>query len=61
VPRFRDMPILETVLINRKDLDPTGAGETSIIGVAPAVGNAIFATTDKRMPTMPMVPDGFPS
>jgi isoquinoline 1-oxidoreductase len=61
MPRFRDIPILETLLINRKDLDPAGAAETPIIGVAPAVGNASFAAIGKRMRTMPMVPDGFPS
>ena len=45
VPRFRDTPVLETVLLDRKDLPSAGAGETPIIGIAPAVGNAIFAAT----------------
>ena len=35
----------KTVLLDRKDLPSAGAGETPIIGVAPAVGNAIFAAT----------------
>jgi isoquinoline 1-oxidoreductase len=58
LPRFRDAPALETVLLNRPDLPSEGAGETPIIGIAPAVGNAIFAATGVRLRSMPMVPDG---
>jgi nicotinate dehydrogenase subunit B len=58
VPRFRDAPQLETVLVDRKDLPSEGAGETPIIGIAPAVGNAIFAATGIRLRSMPLVPDG---
>src|SRR5262249_54008122 len=45
VPRFADVPVLETVLLDRKDLPSAGAGETPIVAVAPAVGNAIFQAT----------------
>jgi nicotinate dehydrogenase subunit B len=58
VPRFSDVPILETVLLDRKDLPSAGAGETPIVTVAPAVGNAIFAATGSRLRSMPMVPNG---
>lgn len=58
VPRFRDAPILETVLLDRKDLPSEGAGETPIIAIAPAVGNAIFQATGKRVRSMPMAPKG---
>jgi isoquinoline 1-oxidoreductase len=58
VPRFRDAPILETVLLDRKDLPSEGAGETPIIAVAPAVGNAIFQATGVRLRSMPMAPKG---
>jgi isoquinoline 1-oxidoreductase len=58
LPRFRDAPQLETVLINRLDLTSEGAGETPIIGIAPAVGNAIFAATGVRLRSMPMIPNG---
>lgn len=58
LPRFRDAPLLETILLDRKDLASEGAGETPIIGIAPAVGNAIFAATGIRLRSMPMVPDG---
>jgi nicotinate dehydrogenase subunit B len=58
VPRFSDLPKLEVVLVNRKDIPSLGAGETPIIGIAPAVGNAIFAATQIRLRSMPMVPNG---
>jgi isoquinoline 1-oxidoreductase len=59
VPRFSDMPKLETVLVNRKDLPSAGAGETPIVAVAPAIGNAIRAATGVRLRSLPMAPDGF--
>jgi isoquinoline 1-oxidoreductase len=58
VPRFPDAPVLETVLLDRKDRASAGAGETPIVTVAPAVGNAIFAATGIRLRSMPMVPNG---
>ena len=54
VPRFSDVPAIETVLVDRKDLPSSGAGETPIIGLAPAVGNALFQVTGKRVRSMPM-------
>lgn len=58
VPRFRDVPEIEAVLIERKDLPSAGAGETPIMGVAPAIGNAIFDATGTRITSLPMVPNG---
>jgi isoquinoline 1-oxidoreductase len=58
VPRFADVPALETVLLDRKDLPSSGAGETPIVAVAPAVGNAIFNATGIRLRSLPMVPNG---
>lgn len=53
VPRFSDMPAIETVLVDRKDLPSAGAGETPIVGLAPAVGNAIFHATGMRIRSLP--------
>jgi isoquinoline 1-oxidoreductase len=58
VPRFSDAPVLETVLLDRKDLPSAGAGETPIVAVTPAVGNAIFAATGSRLRSLPMIPNG---
>jgi isoquinoline 1-oxidoreductase len=61
VPRLADMPAIESVLLDRKDLPGAGAGETPIMGVAPAVGNAIFDATGIRIRSLPMVPKGLPA
>ena len=58
VPRFSDVPVLETVLLDRKDIPSAGAGECPMIGLAPAIGNAIFDATGVRLRSLPMVPDG---
>ncbi len=54
VPRFRDIPKADVVLLDRKDLEPAGAGETPIIAVAPAIANAVFDVTGKRVRSMPI-------
>jgi isoquinoline 1-oxidoreductase len=59
LPRFKDAPVQEIVLIDRKDEPSAGAGETPIIAIAPAIGNAIRAATGVRLRSLPMVPDGF--
>jgi isoquinoline 1-oxidoreductase len=53
VPRFRDLPKADIVLLDRKDLEPIGAGETPLIAVAPAMANAVFDATRKRVHSMP--------
>jgi isoquinoline 1-oxidoreductase len=58
VPRFNDMPKVEVVLVDRKDQPSAGAGETPIVGVAPAIANAIFAATGERLRTMPLLRRG---
>ncbi len=58
LPRFSDVPPIEVVLVNRKDLPSAGAGETPIVGLAPAVSNAIFAATGKRLRSLPLAPNG---
>ncbi len=58
VPRFRDIPKIEVVLVDRKDLASAGAGETAIVGIAPALGNAIFDACGTRLRSLPMAPNG---
>jgi isoquinoline 1-oxidoreductase len=58
VPRFADMPVIEVVLIDRSDLPSAGAGETPIVGIAPAIGNALFAATGTRLRALPLAPHG---
>ena len=58
VPRFRDVPEIDAVLLDRKDLPSAGAGETPIMGVAPAIGNAIFEATGTRLRSLPLARNG---
>ena len=59
VPRFKDVPEIETVLLNRPDLVSVGAGETPIIGIAPAIGNALFNAVQVRIRSMPIRNENF--
>ena len=54
VPRFADVPELDIRLLDRPDHDSAGAGETPIIAIAPAIGNAVFQATGQRLRSMPM-------
>jgi isoquinoline 1-oxidoreductase len=54
VPRFRDAPRIEVVLLDRKDLPSVGAGETPIVGIAPAISNAVFHACGVRLRSLPM-------
>jgi CO/xanthine dehydrogenase Mo-binding subunit len=54
VPRYEDVPELDVHLLNRPDLPSAGAGETPIICIAPAIANAVFHATGKRIRTMPI-------
>jgi isoquinoline 1-oxidoreductase len=61
VPRFRDVPEIEAILLDRKDIASAGAGETPIMAVAPAIGSALFDATGIRLNNLPMVPNGLRS
>ncbi|MCX7016468.1 MAG: molybdopterin-dependent oxidoreductase, partial [Candidatus Sumerlaeota bacterium] len=54
VPRFKDVPELDIHLLNRPDLTSVGAGECPIIAIAPAIDNAVFQATGKRLRALPM-------
>jgi isoquinoline 1-oxidoreductase len=57
VPRFGDVPVIEVVVLNKKEIPSVGAGETPIFGIAPAIRNAIVDATGKRLYTLPLVPE----
>lgn len=59
VPRFKDAPEIETILVNRPDLPSVGAGETPIIGIAPAIANALFHAAQVRIRSMPIRNESF--
>ena len=57
LPLGFDVPAIESVLINRTDVEATGAGETAITIVAAAIGNAIFDATGARIRQVPFTPE----
>jgi isoquinoline 1-oxidoreductase len=54
VPRFKDVPTLDIKLLDRPDLPSSGAGETPIVAIAPAIANAVFHATGQRLRDMPL-------
>ncbi|MRK24294.1 xanthine dehydrogenase family protein molybdopterin-binding subunit [Pseudomonas sp. JG-B] len=53
--RLNEVPPIETHIINSGE-SPGGLGEVSTVVIAPAVVNAIFAATGKRLRTLPVDP-----
>jgi isoquinoline 1-oxidoreductase len=58
LPRFSDTPQVEVELIDRKDQPSMGAGETPLMGLAPAVAEAIFSATGIRLRSLPLMAEG---
>ena len=48
-----DVPALDIHFMDSTEF-PTGLGEPPMIAVAPAIGNAIFAATGKRVRDLPI-------
>jgi len=62
VPVNADTPPIEVVFVNKADniISPTGAkgiGEIALVGVAPAIANAVYNATGKRIRNLPITPD----
>ena len=57
VPRFKDVPEIEAILLDRKDIPSAGAGETPIMAIAPAIGNAFHDATKIRLTKLPLHPE----
>lgn len=58
VPRFPDIPPIDVIVLDRPDIESAGAGETPIIAIAPAIANAVYAATGRRLRSLPLTPDG---
>jgi len=54
VPRFSDTPEIDIRLIDRPEIDAAGAGEAAITLVAPALANAIYQSTRRRLTNLPL-------
>ncbi len=53
VLRMSDMPEIHTRIVTT-DNPPAGMGEIGVVTVAPAIGNAVFALTGRRLRALPM-------
>ncbi len=54
---FPDVPDIETVLVDQRDVEPSGAGELATVPVAAAVCNALFDATGARLRQIPFTPE----
>lgn len=57
LPRFSQLPKIETILVKNDGLPPKGGGEPAIITLGGAIGNAIFDATGVRLYEFPMTPE----
>jgi isoquinoline 1-oxidoreductase len=54
VPRFSDVPRIEVILVDRREVTPAGAGESPITVVAPAIGAALHKATGEWRRALPL-------
>jgi len=57
IPRFTDLPEIETVLVSNDALAPQGGGEPAIVCIGAVIANAIFDACGSRVFTMPFTPE----
>ncbi|MDD5712423.1 MAG: molybdopterin-dependent oxidoreductase, partial [Smithellaceae bacterium] len=56
VMRIKEAPVVEVHIVENAE-PPGGIGEVAVPPIAPAVVNAIFAATGKRLRTLPIRPE----
>lgn len=54
VPRFSDLPQIDVILVDRREIPSAGCGESPITVVAPAIGAALRAVTGKPVRDLPL-------
>src|SRR5437763_12850689 len=62
VPVHADVPPIDVIFVEEKDehVNPIGAkgiAELALVGVAPAVANAVYHATGRRVRDLPITPD----
>lgn len=56
IPTFRDAPEVEVMLSPNPDMPPQSDGSAAFCAVAPAIANAVFDATGKRLRELPLLP-----
>ena len=56
VARMRDTPVIEVHIVNSDAPEPFGMGEPPVPPIVPAIVNAVFAVTGKRVRKLPIRP-----
>ncbi len=54
VPRMNNVPQIDVELVGEPETPSTGAGEPGIVPVAPAIANAVFDLTERRVRELPI-------
>ena len=54
VPRAHNAPQIDIELVGEPETPSTGAGEPGIVPVAPAIANAVFDVTERRIRELPI-------
>jgi nicotinate dehydrogenase subunit B len=60
IVRFRDVPEIDIVLVNRPEMPPLGGGEPAIGPVPAAIANAVFDAVGVRLREAPFTPKRIP-
>src|SRR5262249_3098299 len=57
VARIHDAPVIETHIVESDFEEPCGMGEPPVPPISPAIVNAVFAATGKRVRHLPLRPE----